>query len=158
RLAGNRAREERLSGAGRADEQDAARDAGAEVMVLRRVAEEVDLLLELRLRLVGARDVVEGDLRPVARVAPRATATEAEDPRLALRRLPAHPPEEPDEEEERAPADDQLDEPGRRRGRRLDDDAVLLEEGEERRVAEGRGDVRPEIRHLDRLRRRRRRR
>ena len=49
RLAGDRARDERLAGSGRADEQHALRDAGADVLELRRVLQEVDDLGDLLL-------------------------------------------------------------------------------------------------------------
>src|SRR4051794_10398936 len=60
-LAGHRAGEQRLAGAGRAGEEDAARDAPAETRVLVGVAQEVDDLGELGLRLLDARDVAERD-------------------------------------------------------------------------------------------------
>ncbi len=60
RLAGDGAREQRLAGAGRTDQQHAARDAPAELLEFLRVAQELDDLLEILLRLVDAGDVVEG--------------------------------------------------------------------------------------------------
>ena len=60
-LAGDGARDQRLAGAGRADEQHAARNAPAEPLELLRIAQELDDLLEVLLGLVDAGDVLEGD-------------------------------------------------------------------------------------------------
>ena len=60
-LAGDRLGEQRLAGARRADHQHAARDAAAELLELRRVAQEVDQLRDFFLGLVAAGDVGEGD-------------------------------------------------------------------------------------------------
>src|SRR5262249_35754927 len=59
-LAGDGARDERLAGAGRADEQHAARDASAEPLEFLRILQELDDLLQILLRLVDAGDVLEG--------------------------------------------------------------------------------------------------
>ena len=83
RLAGDRAREQRLAGAGRADQQHALRHGAAEPLVLRRVLQEVDDLDQLVLGLVDAGDVVEGDLRLLLAVALGAAAAEAEEPATA---------------------------------------------------------------------------
>ena len=53
RLVGDRLGQQRLAGAGRAVEQDAARHSGAELREARRVTQELDDLLELGLRLVA---------------------------------------------------------------------------------------------------------
>jgi hypothetical protein len=58
-LAGHGARQQRLAGAGRADQQHALGDLGADAQVLLRVLQEVDDLLELLLRLGVAGDVVK---------------------------------------------------------------------------------------------------
>ena len=63
RLAGDRPREQRLAGAGRADEQHALRRGSAEARVLLGLLQEVDDLDQLVLGFVDARDVLEGDLR-----------------------------------------------------------------------------------------------
>ena len=63
RLVGDRLREQRLAGAGRAVEEEALRHARAEPREPLRVAEEVDDLLELGLRVLDAGDVVERDRR-----------------------------------------------------------------------------------------------
>ena len=86
--------QQRLAGAGRAVQQDAARHLGAELLEARRVAQELDDLLELGLRLVGA-----GDLGPADRAAALG---------LDLRRLrPRHQAQRaPDEEDQQAHEDD----------------------------------------------------
>ena len=60
RLTRNGASEQRLAGAGRADQQRAARDAATEPLELLRVAQELDDLLQVVLGLVHAGDVLEG--------------------------------------------------------------------------------------------------
>ena len=61
-FAGDRAGQQRLARAGRADEQHALRNAAAERGVLLRVLQELDDLLQLLLGLVDARHVGEADL------------------------------------------------------------------------------------------------
>ena len=77
----DRLREQRLAGAGRAVEQDPLRHAGAEALEALRVAEEVDDLLQLGLRLLDAGDVVPARRRssrsPPASPASRAACTAA---------------------------------------------------------------------------------
>ncbi len=63
-LAGDRLREQRLAGAGRPVEKDALRHSRSEPLEALAVAQEVDDLLQLLLRLVDARDVVT--TRPAA--------------------------------------------------------------------------------------------
>ena len=62
RLAGHRARQQRLAGARRPDQQDAARDMRAQPRELVRLLQEVDDLVQLVLRLVHAGDIGEGDV------------------------------------------------------------------------------------------------
>ncbi len=61
RFSRHRARQQRLAGSRRPDEQDAARDAAADRGEAARLLQEVDDLLHLVLRLVHARDVLERD-------------------------------------------------------------------------------------------------
>ena len=61
RLAGDGAGQQRLAGAGRADQQHALGDLAAEALELLRVLQELDDFLQLALGLVDAGDVVEGD-------------------------------------------------------------------------------------------------
>jgi hypothetical protein len=58
-LSGNRAREQRLAGARRAGQEDAARNPATELAVLRRTAKEVDHFGQLVLGLVDPGDVLE---------------------------------------------------------------------------------------------------
>jgi hypothetical protein len=51
---------QRLTGAGRADQQHTARDLAAEALELLRIAQELDDLLQVFLGLVDAGDVLEG--------------------------------------------------------------------------------------------------
>ena len=98
RLAGDRAGQQRLAGPGRPVEQDAVRDARAELRVALRVLQEIDDLDQLVLGLVDPGDVVEGDPLLLVRLAPPCggAAEAAED---AASSSPAHlPPDEPDEE------------------------------------------------------------
>jgi hypothetical protein len=60
-FAGDRTRRQRLAGAGRADEQHAARDLAAEPLELLRIAQELDDFLEILLGFIDAGDVGEGD-------------------------------------------------------------------------------------------------
>ena len=60
-FAGDGAGEQRLTGARRADEQRAARNASAEALELLRVAQELDDLLQVVLGFVDAGDVLERD-------------------------------------------------------------------------------------------------
>ena len=62
-LAGDRAGQQRLTGSGRAEQQHALRDLGADGLELGRVLQELLDLLELLDRLVGAGHVGEGRLR-----------------------------------------------------------------------------------------------
>ena len=60
-LAGDGARQQRLAGAGRADQQHAARNLAAQPLELLRIAQEFDDLLEIFLGFVDAGDILEGD-------------------------------------------------------------------------------------------------
>ena len=98
-LAGDRAREQRLAGARRADQQHALGNARAEPAVAPRVLEELDDLLQFGLRLVDAGDVGEGHpglLLDVHLGAALADVHEAAEPLLAGH---AADEQEPDAEE-----------------------------------------------------------
>jgi len=60
-LPGHRPRQQRLAGTRRADQQHALRDSCAQPTVCLRILQEPHDLLEFFLRLVDARDIVEGD-------------------------------------------------------------------------------------------------
>ena len=62
-LVRDRLREQRLAGPGRAVQEDALRDRGAELLEALRVGEEVDDLAQLVLGLVDAGDVGPADAR-----------------------------------------------------------------------------------------------
>jgi hypothetical protein len=62
RFARDRARQQRLAGSRRAHQEHALRDAPAELLELLRFLEELDDFLELVLRFVDPRHVLEGDL------------------------------------------------------------------------------------------------
>src|SRR5207244_10059680 len=71
RLAGDGAGEQGLAGARRADQEHALGDGAAEALIFLRLAEEVDDLLELLLRLLDPGDVGEGGARPLGVVEAR---------------------------------------------------------------------------------------
>ena len=83
-FARDRARDQRLAGAGRTDQQHAARNLAAEALELARVAQEFDDLLQILLRLVDAGDVLEGDA--AMRLGQQLRARLAEAERLAAAR------------------------------------------------------------------------
>ena len=89
-FAGDRARQQRLAGPRRADEQHALRDAAADARVLLRVLQELDDLAQLVLRLVHARHVAEPHLHVVVGVDLRLAARERHDAAFGA----AHPAEE----------------------------------------------------------------
>ena len=141
RLAGDGAGEQRLAGAGRPREQHPVRNTRAEPAVLLGVAQEVDDLAELLLRLVDAGDVGEGHTIAGRLVATRPRAAElAEDvlhPAGAARRID----DQPDQQDRRSEPDEQGLPPRRAGLERLgvDDDLLPLQELRERvRVGEGR--------------------
>ena len=115
RLAGDRAREQRLAGAGRPVQEHALRDPRAERLELLRVLEELLDLVQLLDRLVRAGDVLERDLRRVGRHALRAALPEAHHLRAAALHLVHEEDPEPDQEDERQEVDEQRP-PGRRAG------------------------------------------
>ena len=80
-FARDRARDQRLAGAGRADQQHAARNLAAEPLELAGVAQELDDLLQILLGLVDAGDVLEGDA--AMRLGQKLGAALAEAQRLA---------------------------------------------------------------------------
>src|SRR4029078_4562407 len=99
-LAGDRAREQRLTGAWRAVEEDALRDPRAERLELLRVFEELLDLLKLLDRLVHAGDVLETDLGRVGRHPLRAALAERHHLRAAALDLVAQEAPEVDQGDE----------------------------------------------------------
>src|SRR5262249_13862847 len=88
RFTGNGARQQRLAGAGRADQQHALRDLAAEALEFLRVLQVLDDLLELLFGLVDAGDVVEGDAPDFLGEEARAALAEAHGPAAAALHLP----------------------------------------------------------------------
>ena len=146
-LAGDGARQQRLAGSRRADQQAALRNLAAEALELLRILQELDDLLKLLLRLVDAGHVLEGDAPGLLGEQPRPALAEAH--RLAAAGLHLAHEENPDadQQQHREPGDQHA--PDRRRAvvERLgaDADAVLLQLGDEIRIVrESRSDsVRP---------------
>ena len=83
-FARDRARDQRLAGAGRADQQHAARNLAAEPLEFAGIAQELDDLLQVLLGLVDAGDVLEGDA--AMRLGQQLGARLAEAQRLAAAR------------------------------------------------------------------------
>ncbi len=129
------ARGQRLAGAGRADQQHAARNPAAELLELLRVAQELDDLLQVFLGLVDAGDVLEGDA--ARRLGQKLGLRLAEAHRLAgaALHLAGHVDPQAQEQEDRQDAGDDRQQPVVAVGRRLGGDRhVLLEQ----RLDEGR--------------------
>ena len=99
-LAGDCASEQRLAGAGRAIEQDALRNAGAQRLELLGVLEELLDLMELLHRLVGSSDIAEGDLGRIDRHPLCPGFPEAHHPRAAALHLVHQEDPEGEEQQE----------------------------------------------------------
>ena len=126
RLAGDRAREQRLAGARRPVEQDALRDARAERLELLRILEELLDLLELFDGLIDAGDVLEAGLRRVGRHALRARLAEAHHLRAAALHLVHQEDPEAEEEDEREQRGEDRPPRARARALRVVRDGLLL--------------------------------
>ena len=114
---------------GRTGEQHAVRYPPAELLVLLGMAQEVDDLRQLRLRLVDPRDVGERDLVAGRLIPARPRTAEGAEDVLNVPGTP-HEPEQQDEEEDRRAESEQQVLPPRRSGvQRLGvhDHAFLLE-------------------------------
>ena len=107
RLTGDGARDERLAGSRRTDEQHALRDARADVLELARHLQEVDDLGDLLLHRAVARDVAERRLRLVGVVDLGARAPDVHHrAHLALRAARDEPPQRADQAEHEREAED----------------------------------------------------
>ena len=106
-FAGDGAREQRLTGAGRADQQHALGDARAERGELLRVLEELDDFGELFLGFIDAGHVGEGDGDLAAGEQAGAALAEAHGLRVRALRLPHDEQQEETEEEEREEVQEQ---------------------------------------------------
>ena len=111
RFAGDRAREQRLAGAGRADEQHAFRNAPAEVRVLLRVLQELDDLLQLVFGFVDAGDVGEAHLHLIVRVDLGAAARERHHAAFGAAHAAEEEAPDADEEEQRDDPAEQVRQP-----------------------------------------------
>ena len=111
-LAGHRAGEQRLAGAGRAVEQDALGDAGAERLEFLRVLEELLDLVQLLHGLVDPGDVAEGDFRRVDRHPLRFRFAEVHDARAAALHLVHQEDPEAEEEDEGQDVGEQREQAG----------------------------------------------
>ncbi len=135
-FARDRARDQRLAGAGRADQQHAARNPPAQALEFAGIAQELDDLLQVLLGLVDAGDVLEGDAAMCLGQHFRARLAKAH--RLAGAALHLTRQEDPDadQRDERQPGDQQRDEPrhvvaGRLRG---DLHLAVIEARHQRRI------------------------
>ena len=102
-FARDRARDQRLAGAGRADQQHAARNPSAEPLIFSGIAQEFDDLLQILLGLVDAGDVLEG--HAAMRLGQHLGARLAKAHRLAgaALHLPRQEDPHPDQRDERQP-------------------------------------------------------
>ena len=131
RFAGDRFREQRLAGAGRADHQHAARNLAAELGELGRIAQELDELADFLLGLVATGDVGERDLDLILALQLRARTPERH--RAASARAGLHLAheidEQADEDQERNPVEQDAPERHHVVRRRLPHfDVVLVDE------------------------------
>ncbi len=107
-LAGDALGQQRLAGAGRADQQQAARNAAAELLEFLRVLQEVDDFLDFLLGFVTAGNIGEGDLVVVLVEHARLALAEGERAALAAALHLAHEVDpDADQQQHRAPADEQ---------------------------------------------------
>ena len=136
RLARDRTGGQRLTGAGRTDEQHAARNAAAEALELLRIAQELDDLLQVFLGLVDARYIVERDAAMRLGEQLRLGLAEAHGPAGAALHLARQEHPGADEQGDRQDVHEERDEPGGRVGLRpgSDLDALLLQLGDQHRI------------------------
>ena len=125
-----------LTGAGRADEQHAARNAAAEALELLRIAQELDDLLQVLLGLVDAGDVVEGDAAMRLGQKLRLGLAEAHGPAGAALHLARQEDPGADEQRDGQDVHEDRDEPGRRIRLRTGGDlhALLLQLRHQHRI------------------------
>ena len=136
RFAGDGAGEQRLAGAGRADEQHALRNASAETLELRRVAQEFDDLFKIVLRLVDAGDVLEGDAAMALGQQLRLRLAEAHGLAAAALHLAHEEDPDADQQQHREPGDEHAEERRHAFVRRLrrDRDALVVEAAHKRGI------------------------
>src|SRR5207253_6676269 len=133
-LSGNRPREQRLPRSRRAAQEDAVWNPAAEPAVLVGMAEKVDDLGQLLLRLVDPGDVREGDLLPARLVAPGARAAEGAKQVLHVPCPSRGPDDQRYEQDRRAEADEEVLPPGETliERFRIDHDSLVLQQLSER--------------------------
>ena len=148
RFARDRAGGQRLTGAGRTDEEHAARNPAAEALELLRIAEELDDLLQVFLGLVDARHIVERDAAMRLGEQLRLGLAEAHGAACAVLHLARHEHPGADEQGNRQDVHEERDEPGGRVGLRpgSDLDALLLKLGDEHRIVGRIGREGPSVR------------
>src|SRR5204863_6289760 len=115
----------------RTGQEHAVRDTTPEHAVLLWMAQEIDDLRQLGLRLVDAGDVGKRDTVARRLIAARARAPEGAEEVLRISRA-AHQPEEQEDEQDRRPESEQQALPPRPRGverLRVHDDLLLLQQG-----------------------------
>ena len=136
-LARDRTGGQGLTGAGRADEQHAARNAAAEALEFLRIAQELHDLLQVLLGLVDAGDVVEGDAAMRLRQKLRLGLAEAHGPAGAALHLARQEDPGADEERDGQDVHEDRDEPGSRIRLRTGGDlhALLLQLRHQHRIA-----------------------
>ena len=136
-FAGDGAREQRLAGAGRADQQQAARNAPAEPLEFAGIAQEFDDLLQIELGLVDTGHVFKGDA--AVRLGQKLRPRFAEAERLAAGALHLARQENPDadQRDKRQPGNQERHEPGHVLGLRprRDRDALIIKTLNEARIA-----------------------
>jgi hypothetical protein len=139
-LARDRTREQRLTGAGRSDEQHALRHLAAEALELAGFPKILDDLREVLFGLVDARDICESRVMRAGRQQARARPAEACGP-AGLPRT-ASPREEQHADNQRANQqgfDERVDKESGVAGDGLDPDAVAQQSIDHRRIGGGRG-------------------
>ena len=135
-LAGDGASQQGLAGAGRADQQHAARDTAAETLELLRITQELHDLLQVLLGLVDARHILESDAAVGFGEELGLGLAEAHRLAAGALHLARHEDPDADEGEQRQPVDQQCHEPGIAVRRRLggDLDVLLVEVLDQRRI------------------------
>ena len=111
RFAGDRARQQRLAGARRPDQQHTLGNPSAQVGVFLRVLQELDDLLELVLRLFHSRHVLEAHLHFVVGVDLRLAAGEGHHAAFGARHAAEEEAPDADEEQQRDDPAEQLGQP-----------------------------------------------
>ena len=136
-FARDRARDQRLAGAGRADQQHAARNASAEPLEFAGVAQEFDDLLQVLLGFVDAGDVLERHAAMRFRQHLRARLAKAHRLAGAALHLPRQEDPDADQRNEGQPGDEQRHEPRHVIAGRLggDRDLAVIEALDQRRIA-----------------------